>query len=349
MYYYLADAEVSGYNASNKARGDIVSILGSTNKWQQIDVHRCWDSDQQSVIHKVRSLFFNIDDWRRISSLVKAGDVILVPYPLAMQPKVARTAVPFLRYCRQHGVRIIVLIHDLDSIRWNNQFNNDIAFVSVADAVVVHNGKMRAVVESWTNAPVVELGVFDYLYDGEQPVPIDGIDVAGNLSQEKAGWLYRAIESLPFLPLNLYGAGVTGNVLAFNGYRGAFSPDLLPARMTGKYGLVWDGDSILSCTGNYGEYLRINSPHKLSLYLALGKPVFIWSQAAEAEFVREKGVGVLVDSVSDAIEAYASINQTEYREMRARAWNLSVQLRSGFFTKNAVENALKALMNREDC
>ena len=60
-------------------------------------------------------------------------------------------------------------------------------------------------------------------------------------------------------------------------YQGEFSADELPAHLKGQFGLIWDGSSVNTCEGNFGEYLRYNNPHKISLYLACGLPVIIWA------------------------------------------------------------------------
>ena len=52
-----------------------------------------------------------------------------------------------------------------------------------------------------------------------------------------------------------------------------------------------------TCKGSFGEYLRINNPHKTSLYLASGIPVIIWSKAALAEFIEKNKCGITVDSL----------------------------------------------------
>ena len=57
--------------------------------------------------------------------------------------------------------------------------------------------------------------------------------------------------------------------------------------MEGNWGLVWDGNSIDTCSGNFGEYLRLNAPFKFSLYLAAKRPVVVWRESAMAEYVRK--------------------------------------------------------------
>lgn len=72
---------------------------------------------------------------------------------------------------------------------------------------------------------------------------------------------------------------------------------------------MWDGDGINGCSGNTGEYLRYNNPHKLSLYMVSGLPVVIWSKAAEAEFVINNKVGVVVDDINDFNDVFDKIDE----------------------------------------
>lgn len=61
-------------------------------------------------------------------------------------------------------------------------------------------------------------------------------------------------------------------------WHGSFKPEESPEHLQG----VWDGDSVDTCAGNTGAYLRYNNPHKTSLYLACGMPVIVWKEAAIA-------------------------------------------------------------------
>lgn len=85
-------------------------------------------------------------------------------------------------------------------------------------------------------------------------------------------------------------------------YGGVLSPEQVPEVLTKGFGLIWDGNTIETCKGGTGEYLRYNNPHKLSLYLSSGLPVIIWKDAAEAKFVCENGVGYTIDSLREIPE-----------------------------------------------
>ena len=119
---------------------------------------------------------------------------------------------------------------------------------------------------------------------------------------------------------------------------GAFPADKVPEQLTEGFGLVWDGDSVDGCTGNTGDYLRFNNPHKLSLYLVSGLPVVIWSQAAEAKFVKDNQVGIVVDSIQDFSDAFEALSEEEYNEMVSNAKNISRKLRNGDYLTCVVKN-----------
>lgn len=111
----------------------------------------------------------------------------------------------------------------------------------------------------------------------------------------------------------------------------------------GQFGLVWDGDSIETCSGNTGNYLRYNNPHKTSLYLAAGIPVLIWKEAAIAKFVQEHNAGILIDNLQEIEEVFNSTTQEKLEEMQRNAKEVGLKLRDGYYFKRAIEKCL----NRE--
>ena len=141
---------------------------------------------------------------------------------------------------------------------------------------------------------------------------------------------------------NLYGVGYEDQGEKNIHYFGSFLPEELPGALRGSFGLVWDGESADTCTGVYGEYLKINNPHKTSLYLAAGHPVIVWSQSAMADFVRENQVGIAVDSLNEVKEAIDQVSGEEYELMCRRAEKLSQKLRAGAYLKTALEKACAA-------
>ena len=109
--------------------------------------------------------------------------------------------------------------------------------------------------------------------------------------------------------------------------------------LQGKYGLVWDGDTIETCSGGKGEYLRINNPHKLSLYLAIGLPVIIWDEAAEADFVLKEHVGITVKSLYELSDKLSKVSDSDYENMKHNAQIVGARLRNGEYMTKAIKKA----------
>ena len=91
------------------------------------------------------------------------------------------------------------------------------------------------------------------------------------------------------------------------------------------------------CTGQTGEYLRINNPHKTSLYLAAGFPVIIWKQAALAPFIVENGLGLAVDSLEELPRLLEQLTDEEYRGFVANVASFGALLRRGAYIRKALE------------
>ena len=69
----------------------------------------------------------------------------------------------------------------------------------------------------------------------------------------------------------------------------------------------------------------------------------MWSRAAVADFVRQYGVGITVESLTELEDAVRAVPEGEYRRMRESAAAVSEKLRSGFYFYKAIDTALKKL------
>ncbi len=138
---------------------------------------------------------------------------------------------------------------------------------------------------------------------------------AGNLL--KSPFLQNLNEIEDNLVFNIYGEG--GDELLSNQtnvqYKGVVDPYLLPGIIEGSFGLVWDGDSIRGLSGSGGEYLRYNSPHKLSLYIVSGLPIITHCDSAVAEFVIEYKIGICISNLFEISQRIESLTEEEYNSM----------------------------------
>ena len=112
-------------------------------------------------------------------------------------------------------------------------------------------------------------------------------------------------------------------------------------KLKGAFGLVWDGESIKTCAGNYGEYLRYNCPYKCAMYLAAQIPVIIWSQAAMADFVKREKIGILIDSLDEIDHKLSNLTKEQYRELLENVSRIQEEIING-------ENIRKSVCRAEE-
>lgn len=251
----------------------------------------------------------------------------------------------FYRILRARHVRSFALIHDLESLRMQTGVENDVSALSVFEGVISHNAAMSEVLRSGGyGGHIVDLGLFDYLgFSGRASADRDRsvVSFAGNLS--KAGFLAKLCKT--GLSVDLFG-GPTPGAEALDEqvrYCGSFPSNDVPGRISGGWGLVWDGDSTETCTGLTGEYLRFNCPHKASMYVIAERPLIVWDQSAIAPYVRERGIGIAVCSLTEARDAIASIRENEYEALLEGVRSEKRELASGAHLRRATEEMLRLM------
>ncbi|WP_247913387.1 galactofuranosyltransferase [Streptococcus sp. oral taxon 431] len=351
MKYFLKEEflkDSGARNAGNKARNDVEEIvkregyqplLLTVEDWYQMGTVK-------AQRHKAKAL-------AQAFSQLKSGDQLLIQFPMLHHSFFTTRLV---RKIQRRGVQVYFIIHDLEALRYANLDTvplkhkirvhlQESSLLKIADGVIAHNPIMKSVLvdKGIAEDKIVSLGIFDYLIPDFQEksgqTKDQPIIVAGNLAQEKAGYLYK----LPAEPsYNLYGVGFDENRALLNEtYFGSFLPDELPSVLEGGFGLVWDGDSADTCSGVFGEYLRFNNSHKASLYLASGFPLVVWEQSALSHFVLENGCGIAVESLHDLKNTIENLSDADYQELVANAKRIGKKIRDGFYLTSALEQLTK--------
>ena len=199
--------------------------------------------------------------------------------------------------------------------------------------------------------PTGSLGLFDYRSNSESKEKRNEegtvrIVYAGALSMRKNAFMLEMAKST--LPYQLHVFGNRDGLPQMQDnpqviFHGFLPADEFISSVDADFGLVWDGDSTESCTGNFGEYLRYNSPHKVSFYLRAGLPIIIWRQAAVAPIIEREDVGFCIDSIEQLQELLPSLKRERIETMRRNVRELSNRLKNGAFLKAAVESAISEL------
>ncbi len=341
--YALAVKGMNGENnAGSKASNDALEIVSEIG-YIPVELYR---SNQTKT--KVRNVIKGIYHTYRLCKQLRDGDLIFLQYPMNrfMMGKIYQ----LLTSCKKK-LNIITLIHDVDFLRNVSLPNGtvedmkqlELSLLRQSDIIIAHNASMiQALKDEGLEASFVSLELFDYLYNGRKAtISSDRVEVivAGNLLENKAGYLYKLDDTKQHFSLSLYGSNLAKTFkYKYATYHGSFSPNQLIENLYGTYGLVWDGDSLGTCSGNYGGYLRINNPHKVSLYIASGLPVIVWKKSALYPFIHQNELGFGIDSLEELDEKIES-EQNNYCRYRQNVEIFSERVTKGQFLKAALEKA----------
>ncbi|HIX38612.1 MAG TPA: hypothetical protein H9738_12220 [Candidatus Blautia pullistercoris] len=347
--YYITEESGKEFNALTKAREDVNHILDSLG-WERMTVHRKKEN-QNKLIHYLRMGFLTPTDWKKIGQRMETDGVLLIQFPILNSLFFNNIAAGILEKTKvKKNIKIIVLIHDLDSIRFpgekEKQENHEKNFWDLADVIIVHNYRMKEYLQKQgVQKPMIELGIFDYLMEKkeirERKSHFREVVIAGNLNGNKTQYL-RELRKLKTLDFRLYGPGFEEGMKDQNVvYKGVYPPDQLPDKIRGGWGLIWDGSSLNGCQGNYGEYLKYNNPHKTSFYLAMEMPVIIWKKAAMARFVEENQIGITVDSLEELPDILNQISYEKYKEIAGNTRKISEKIRAGKYLEEALKESRK--------
>lgn len=332
MYYYIA------IKSLNKAKNDIDELMRRRG-FKDASVGFRQDGMVNRYMHKLLSMV-------KLLFMLRKGDVLLIQYPFKKF---------FVCQClisRMKGARTVTLIHDLGTFRRHRlTASQEVRRLSHTDYIIVHNpSMMKWLQDNGCNVPMGSLDIFDYLSDlqphcYEIVPPFTHVIYAGGLGKRKNAFIYNLDSLVEGCRIDLYGKGKLEVAAGWRNisFCGSKQSDRFISEIEGDWGLVWDGDSTEECSGNWGEYLRINNPHKASFYLRAGLPVIVWKESAMASFVKERGIGICIGSLSQLPEILGNISEEEYMKLRSNAREMKDLLQNGSFFNKAFDKALEML------
>lgn len=329
------------FNAASKAREDIIKTF-STGDRKVFNLKRksflIWGKEIRKL-----PLIGIILSAINFALRVKKKDEIYFQYPFR-----DNSFKYIFKIFQKRGLKLNLIIHDIESFRVLNnpqKRKDEITILNNMSTLYVHTPAMKKLLQdNGVKVPMKCIYLFDY-YSDDSMIPIDRrktmkniIAFAGNLN--KSIFLYELNkEVFNNISYNLY--GLLDDTNAFNNvninYWGKFQAEKTGVLKAG-WGLVWDGPSIKSCEGVYGDYLRYNSSHKISLYLACGIPLILWSQSSLAQWASQKGICITVDSLTDIEYAINQISDMEYENILANTQSVGEDLRKGNYLLYAINS-----------
>ena len=225
----------------------------------------------------------------------------------------------FTRWFRKR--KQIAIIHDLNCLRGIVSVKKEIQALNAFDVVISHNEAMTAYLrQNGLKSQVLNLGPFGYIVHDDVKVkpehPMYEVMYAGNLSKADFLMYMGKVSGIAF---KLFGnrTEALDEVLRFDNveYMGSYSPEELLEHAEGGWSLVWDGTSVETCEGVLGEYLKYNSPHKVSMSIVAERPIIIWRQAALADYVVLNKLGIAVDSLKGLKDEIDKVSDVQYNDI----------------------------------
>lgn len=317
------------YAASSKATSDVALILKENKDIKQINITK-------SSEHKI---------WGNITTLIKLGitlyklpkgSIVYIQYPILNIKLFSKLSF----FLKRH--KIIAIIHDAQTYRYQNMYeyrSKEIKIFNIFSHIILHTEKMKErLIADGLHTTTHVLRLFDYLLPEDQHIKIkrNTIVFAGALQKSLFLKDLHKITSEK-LNYNLYGAGIPDIIMNENiHYKGCFLPNDITS-IEGEWGLLWDGNSINTCDGQFGEYLQWIAPHKFSLYIACGLKIIAWEKSAMASVIKNFNIGITITSLKDIEEKIIALTKEDIAEMENNVRNLSKSIRRGEMLKNVLQ------------
>ena len=356
MLYQIDQVANNARHAGSKARNDATAILGDMG-FKSLRLNCSLNESPMAIAKDIVSMDLQM---RKLFKSMEPNSVAVVQFPyrcfMTSTGKVIRSLAD------SKSIKCVALVHDIDSLRRENaesrvgqyslseKLHCDCLFLRYFDFVISHNAKMSEFLAKSGVSPnrIINLELFDYLTEPpcrDQSQLSKNVSVAGNLTEKKAGYLYSLPKELKgsSLHFDLFGNGYSCESSEDISYRGSVDPAELPALLPSGFGLVWDGPSADCCAGAYGNYLKFNNPHKLSLYYASGLIPVVWERSAAAGFVRSTDSGITVSRIKDLPQAINSLSPEEYKALVGNAAEIGNKVRTGFYLRRATGEVLSQM------
>ncbi len=343
-YKYISHNYRNHTSAGNKAKSDVEQIMLGEG-FRNIGLTRTEHTS------KTAHFLFNLTGIAKATTQLRRGDILFLQYPLKKY---------FTYICKAahlHGAKVVVLIHDLGSFRRKAlTIKKELRRLSNADYIIATNKVMADHLRSvGLDKPMGSLDAWDYL-TATDPIPSrinEGeirVAYAGSVNRRKNAFLWEWGNVIRDYVVDIYGSGFRMDQVdvpeKFFAH-GFVAAENIIAGMTSDYGLVWDGHSLESCEGDFGSYLALNTPHKVSLYLRARLPIIIWSGAAMADFVTRNGIGFTVDTLDEINARVKAVTPEEYAEMRRNVDRVAADIAAGKFFRKAAAEAIAGLEGNE--
>lgn len=335
--YYIKFGISNNFNAGSKAMKDIMYLLESKGY-----------NPVLSLPTRINKIFKIVDIPILLLTLifrVRKRGIVLYFVPSNFQ------RIKILKLFKKLiGFKLICFINDVESMRMEKSKNyilNEMISISYADIILAPNDNSIKILKDkyGFNNIMLSIGVWDYLNEQTDSISNTSYEIT---YEEKSVAFAGNLNKAPFVN-DLYSINLKFKIWGNEGdkihnrnldFMGSKSPDKLIEEITEcAWGLVWDGNSLETCKGLLGTYLRFNNSHKCGLYLAAGIPIIVWKESGMASFTDKYKIGISVSSLQEASNVIRDMDKDTYTLYRKNARLIGVKISKGEFFLKALEKA----------
>ncbi|MEI4345272.1 sugar transferase [Streptococcus suis] len=324
MRVYITN--LNGHAASSTAQicQNMVTDIATSLGYREMGIHAYrMDADTPEELSK------------RLDGIVaglRHGDVVIFQTPTwnttAFDEKI-------MAKLRAYQIKIVIFIHDVVPLMFAGNYylmDRTIAYYNQADVVVAPSQQM--IDNLRRHGLTVEKTIVQGMWDHPTNVPQLPAIFKKEIHFPGSPDRFSFVKSWDYdVQLNLYArqeVELPANVKHFT-----YRPDeqLLIEMSEGGFGLVWMDD-------HDKEYQKLYCPYKLGAFVAAGIPVIVQRGLANQEIVEKNGLGMVVDSLEEAVARIETMSVEEYQGMVAKVRSFSSLVRQGFFTRKLLPEAV---------
>lgn len=271
------------------------------------------------------------------------NDIVIFQYPSWNGPDFDRAFVNKIKM--YHGTKLIIWVHDMQKLMFDAQeqiLMAEMEILNQADLLILPSDRFREYLfQNGLNKAIPVI----YQKIWEMP----GYPQYTVHENRKVFLFTGNFDRFPFLreyfgktPIEQFDGKTpdrkNDHSFLWKGYR---KPQKLMSEIAqGGFGLVWSDEEY------FKRYYSWNQPHKLGFNLAAGIPVVIRNGSIHTQFIKNNGLGYVVESLEEADELVQNTSDEKYQQMIQNVAKFQPLLLNGVYTQRLLLDAVIQVMEK---
>lgn len=323
--------------ASKKAQQMVINIAKKNLHYNELGIfHYPMDSDSPEMLRT------RLDG---ILASVSHGDIVIFQFPTWNEIDFDEV---FVRQLNMYaGIKKIFFCHDFPPLMFETNrylMKKTIALLNQADLIILPSQGMKdflrkeglkvskVIIQRMWDSPIAmdveTLPRFERVVSFASDVDIPKFSFAKE-------WKYESVRMAVTAREAEWGKGKNIEFLGWFNDEKQLADAL---KKVGGFGLLWSEDEY------WKEYMKVNTCSKVGMYFSAGLPIVVHGSIAEADTIARKNLGLVVDSLDEAVAMIENMTEEEYYQMARNVQSYGELVRSGYFTKKLLIDAVFKLL-----